>query len=90
MPDAPTVTELLATAVAALGGQEREGQVRMAEAVTEAMEGEQHLLVQAGTGTGKSLAYLVPSLLHRDPGQQLPAVPRLGCNAVLEPLVTPF
>src|SRR6478609_10275320 len=38
----------------------------MAEAVTAAMEGEQHLLVQAGTGTGKSLAYLVPSLLHGD------------------------
>src|SRR6478609_3068509 len=36
----------------------------MAEAVTSAMESEQHLLVQAGTGTGKSLAYLVPSLLH--------------------------
>src|SRR6478752_739644 len=36
----------------------------MAEAVTRAMESEEHLLVQAGTGTGKSLAYLVPSLLH--------------------------
>src|SRR3546814_13521702 len=28
------------------------------------MESGQHLLVQAGTGTGKSLAYLIPSLLH--------------------------
>lgn len=64
--DPPSVTELLATAVSALGGQERAGQVQMAEAVTHAMEHEQHLLVQAGTGTGKSLAYLVPSLLHRD------------------------
>ena len=68
MPEAPTattaVTELLGTAVAALGGQERAGQVRMAEAVAEAMDTGQHLLVQAGTGTGKSLAYLVPSLLH--------------------------
>jgi ATP-dependent DNA helicase DinG len=65
---APTVgvTELLGTAVAALGGQERAGQVRMAEAVAEAMEQGRHLLVQAGTGTGKSLAYLVPSLLHGD------------------------
>ncbi|MDF1605690.1 ATP-dependent DNA helicase [Nocardioides sp. YIM 152315] len=66
MPEAPNVSELLSTAVAALGGHERAGQVRMAEAVTEAMETEQHLLVQAGTGTGKSLAYLVPSLLHGD------------------------
>ncbi|MDI6909971.1 ATP-dependent DNA helicase [Nocardioides sp.] len=68
MPEAPpatsAVTELLGTAVAALGGQERAGQVRMAEAVAEAMDKQQHLLVQAGTGTGKSLAYLVPSLLH--------------------------
>jgi ATP-dependent DNA helicase DinG len=64
--DAPTVRAVLAAAVAALGGQERPGQVQMAEAVAEAMESGQHLLVQAGTGTGKSLAYLVPALLHHD------------------------
>lgn len=66
MPEKPSVTELLSTAVAALGGQERAGQVQMAEAVTTAMESGEHLLVQAGTGTGKSLAYLVPSLLHEE------------------------
>lgn len=71
MPDAPApttapVTALLGAAVQALGGQERAGQVAMAEAVAAAMEDERHLLVQAGTGTGKSLGYLVPSLLHRD------------------------
>nr|WP_109509577.1 ATP-dependent DNA helicase [Nocardioides speluncae] len=38
----------------------------MAEAVAGAMRDGEHLLVQAGTGTGKSLAYLVPSLLHDD------------------------
>nr|WP_221634291.1 ATP-dependent DNA helicase [Nocardioides luti] len=54
----------MATAVGVLGGQERAGQVRMAEAVADAMVDGTHLLVQAGTGTGKSLAYLVPSLLH--------------------------
>ncbi|WP_426242165.1 ATP-dependent DNA helicase [Nocardioides sp. LHG3406-4] len=58
------VREVLAQAVAALGGEQRDGQVQMAEAVVEAMEGGEHLLVQAGTGTGKSLGYLVPSLLH--------------------------
>src|ERR1700710_116062 len=36
----------------------------MAEAVADAMVDATHLLVQAGTGTGKSLAYLVPALLH--------------------------
>ena len=58
------VAEALATAVSALGGQQRDGQVTMAEAVADALTGGDHLLVQAGTGTGKSLAYLVPSLLH--------------------------
>jgi ATP-dependent DNA helicase DinG len=59
-----SVATVLAAAVGALGGQERQGQVRMAEAVAAAMADGDHLLVQAGTGTGKSLAYLVPSLLH--------------------------
>ena len=39
----------------------------MAEAVATAMAEGSHLLVQAGTGTGKSLAYLVPALLHGGP-----------------------
>jgi ATP-dependent DNA helicase DinG len=47
-----------------LGGQERSGQVEMAQAVGEALTEHRHLVVQAGTGTGKSLAYLVPALLH--------------------------
>ncbi|MGY5763826.1 ATP-dependent DNA helicase [Brachybacterium sp. DNPG3] len=51
-------------AVAAVGGSPREGQSAMARAVGTAMEGSRHLLVQAGTGTGKSLAYLVPALHH--------------------------
>ena len=63
---APSVTDLLASAVEAVGGAERPGQVRMAEAVHGAMSSGEHLLVQAGTGTGKSLAYLVPALLHGD------------------------
>ena len=59
-----SVRDLLAHAVDALGGQERPGQVQMAEAVAAAFDTGEHLLVQAGTGTGKSLAYLVPSLLN--------------------------
>ncbi|WP_329489837.1 ATP-dependent DNA helicase [Kitasatospora sp. NBC_01246] len=58
--------ELLHAAVAAVGGVERPGQVRMAEAVADAVDNGEHLLVQAGTGTGKSLAYLVPALAHGD------------------------
>ena len=59
-----SVETVLAAAVDALGGEERTGQVEMAEAVADAMVEGTHLLVQAGTGTGKSLAYLVPALLH--------------------------
>ncbi|MFJ9446515.1 ATP-dependent DNA helicase [Kitasatospora sp. NPDC101235] len=60
------IPELLHAAVAAVGGVERPGQVRMAEAVADAVDHGEHLLVQAGTGTGKSLAYLVPALAHGD------------------------
>lgn len=44
------------------GGEDRPQQVRMAEAVAGALGSGRHLVVQAGTGTGKSLAYLVPLL----------------------------
>jgi ATP-dependent DNA helicase DinG len=41
----------------------RAGQLEMAEAVEAALKDKRHLLVDAGTGTGKTLAYLVPSIL---------------------------
>jgi ATP-dependent DNA helicase DinG len=64
----PTVTDLLTAAVGAVpGGVDRPGQRAMAEAITTAEQSGTHLLVQAGTGTGKSLAYLVPSLLVEGP-----------------------
>jgi ATP-dependent DNA helicase DinG len=72
----PTVESVLAAAVASVGGEDRPGQVEMAEAVRVAMESGQHLLVQAGTGTGKSLAYLVPALLH--PGRVVVATATLA------------
>ncbi|WP_433214021.1 ATP-dependent DNA helicase [Dactylosporangium sp. CS-047395] len=64
----PEVIDLLAAAVGAVpDGAERPGQQSMAKAIEAAVEKEEHLLVQAGTGTGKSLAYLVPSLLVDGP-----------------------
>ena len=73
MPDSsdPTTTSsevarLLEIAVDALGGAHRPGQLLMADEVADAFTSGRHLLVQAGTGTGKSLAYLVPALLHDD------------------------
>ncbi len=58
------VGEALNAAIEAIGGEPREGQIQMAEAVANALTDRHHLLVQAGTGTGKSLAYLVPALVH--------------------------
>src|SRR6185312_13715949 len=55
---------LLHAAVQAIGGVERPGQVQMVHAVAEAIAKDEHLLVQAGTGTGKSLAYLIPAVAH--------------------------
>ncbi|OUC78145.1 ATP-dependent DNA helicase [Gordonia lacunae] len=64
MPNTPPVTDLLDAAVTALGGRRRDGQVAMASAVAHAIDTGEHLAVQAGTGTGKSLAYLVPAIRH--------------------------
>jgi ATP-dependent DNA helicase DinG len=58
------VREALDAAVNAIGGAPREGQIEMAEAVANALTNGHHLMVQAGTGTGKSLAYLIPPLVH--------------------------
>lgn len=40
----------------------RSGQIEMAEAVLRAFDERRHLIVEAGTGTGKTLAYLVPAI----------------------------
>ena len=60
----PELAELLEIAVRSVGGTEREGQARMADAVEHSIGSGEHLAVQAGTGTGKSLAYLVPAIRH--------------------------
>ncbi len=65
------------------GGEQRPGQLRMAEEVAAAIDEGRHLLVQAGTGTGKSLGYLVPVLLARRP-----AVVATATKALQEQLVS--
>src|ERR1700728_561871 len=65
-PDADpskAATRLLARIVAELpgGGEERPGQADMAAQVARAIRTGTHLVIQAGTGTGKSLAYLAPA-----------------------------
>ncbi|WP_373320781.1 ATP-dependent DNA helicase [Rhizocola hellebori] len=59
----PEAAQLLAAAVASVpGGVARPGQEAMTQAIVDAVKSGDHLLVQAGTGTGKSLAYLAPAL----------------------------
>lgn len=59
----PSLDTALDSVVSALHGEARPGQRDMAQAVAATIGGAPHLLVQAGTGTGKSVAYLVPSVL---------------------------
>jgi ATP-dependent DNA helicase DinG len=62
VPD-PEIDAALGKATASLAQHEdRPSQKRMAEAVANSIRERRHLVVQAGTGTGKSLAYLVPVL----------------------------
>ncbi len=81
-----SVPELLAIAVAALGGSDRSGQQEMAAAVARAFETGEHLVVQAGTGTGKSLAYLIPAIV-RSLGDESPVVVSTATIALQRQLV---
>ncbi len=69
MSFADLTTSSLEAVTAALpgGGERRGGQADMARSVAAAIESDGHVVVQAGTGTGKSLAYLVPAVLSDRP-----------------------
>ena len=73
LPDEDLSEAILAAAVAEIGGVRREGQDQMAAEVAVTIATGEHLLVQAGTGTGKSLGYLAPVLAHlaNDPGSRV-------------------
>ena len=60
--EASLAERVLESAVQALGGEPRGGQIAMVGAVVEAISSGEALLVQAGTGTGKSLGYLAPAV----------------------------
>ena len=58
-----SVAALVEVLAAKPDGVERVGQIQMVEAVARAISDRSHLVVEAGTGTGKSLAYLIPAVL---------------------------
>ncbi len=60
---------VLEAAVAEIGGQPRAGQQQMSAAIADSCRTGRHLLVQAGTGTGKSLGYLAPALTELSRGR---------------------
>lgn len=62
-PDVSSASVLDLITAALPGREDRPGQLRMAELVSGAAGSGRHLVVQAGTGTGKTLAYLVPAIL---------------------------
>ncbi|NCY15754.1 MAG: DEAD/DEAH box helicase, partial [Actinobacteria bacterium] len=59
--NATRALESITTALPA--GEERSGQIEMAQAVARAISDGRHLVVEAGTGTGKTFAYLVPAII---------------------------
>lgn len=72
----PTLHEFFAPggvlAKSSLSYEHRKGQYEMAKAVEAALQDHRHLVVEAGTGTGKTLAYLLPALrLARERGQRV-------------------
>ena len=84
------VAESLANVTAALpgGGEDRPGQLAMAEAVVRALVTRRHLVVQAGTGTGKSLAYLLPVALRLGDKGPGPVVVATATKALQDQLAT--
>ncbi|MGH8975204.1 MAG: ATP-dependent DNA helicase, partial [Acidimicrobiia bacterium] len=85
---ATTAGEAMAGALARKpGAQTRPGQEAMCAAVEAALAGAGHLLVEAPTGTGKSLAYLVPAIRHALSGEDRTVVVVTATKALQEQLV---
>lgn len=82
-----SASDTLALALAAMPGAEpRAGQVDMCEAVAAAFEAGRHLLVEAPTGTGKSLAYAVAAALHARTSDDARVVVTTATKALQEQL----
>jgi ATP-dependent DNA helicase DinG len=53
------------------GYEYREEQIEMADAVAKALEGRRHAIIEAGTGVGKTVAYLTPAIIHSLKGKPI-------------------
>jgi ATP-dependent DNA helicase DinG len=63
MTQGKAATAMAKVTAALPGSEERPGQLEMASAIEEALDQKRHLVVEAPTGVGKSLGYLVPAVL---------------------------
>ncbi|HVU73619.1 MAG TPA: ATP-dependent DNA helicase [Mycobacteriales bacterium] len=86
MGDASAVAVLRAIVDERPGGEHRPQQEALVEAVETALADREHLLVQAGTGTGKSLGYLIPAVLSGKRIVVSTATKQLGEQLVLADL----
>ena len=77
----------LEAVITSIGGEERSGQVAMARLVASALSGHGHAVIQAGTGTGKSVGYLVPAALHATDPSRGPVVVATATLALQRQLV---
>ncbi len=58
------VNKFLNAVVESVGGEFRDGQQEMVNEISSAIKNNEHRIIQAGTGTGKSIGYLVPAAVH--------------------------
>ena len=70
MGEVSAIDDALDKVIEFIGGDSRSGQHLMANAVGASLSGAGHLIVQAGTGTGKSMGYLIPAALYATSHQQ--------------------
>ena len=70
MGEVSAIDDALDRVIEFIGGDSRSGQHLMANAVGASLSGAGHLIVQAGTGTGKSMGYLIPAALYATSHQQ--------------------
>lgn len=79
---------VLESVIRRVGGETRDGQRQMVGEVDAAIETHEHRVIQAGTGTGKSLGYLVPSAVHALKPDGGPVVISTATLALQRQLVT--
>jgi ATP-dependent DNA helicase DinG len=83
----PNSEELLEILIKDFGGERRPGQVDMVKEISWAFANNEHRIIQAGTGTGKSLGYLVPAAIHAYKNEGDPVIVATATLALQKQLI---